>query len=65
MKYLYPSVHELANNTDTDFLNTARLDWVFGFGHIPLYVEFSVTWEKLYYNGFISESEYANNPFPL
>lgn len=65
MKLLYPTMQELESNTDTAFIKSMSLDWYYGTGHSPMYVSFSNIWETLYYNGFISKSEYNNNPFPL
>lgn len=65
MKFLYPSVQEIASSNDTDFIKSAPYNWMYGFGHSPAYVSYSIIWETLYYDGFISKSEYDNNPFPL
>lgn len=36
------------------------------FGNLPpSYVELFSEWETLYYNGFLFDEEYGNNPFPL
>ena len=65
MKLLYPTVHELANSNDVDFIKSSPCNWMFGFGEIPSYVELNAKWEDLFYKGLLSESEYNSNPFPL
>lgn len=65
MKLLYPTVYELENSNDPDFIKSSPYDWLFGFGLIHSYVELYAKWEDLYYKGFLSGSEYNDNPFPL